>query len=118
VGSSLFDIFPNCGSFRGGYLECSTKWNLKIWRQLTMESSARGWQSLLLALAHAHLRASPPPHPHQQTPLFIKSCITKVQILLLSGMDGPFCSHHFNSPSKLFSIMNLDSEVIRPDVKT
>jgi hypothetical protein len=28
--SSLFEIVPNCGSFRGGYLECSTKWILKI----------------------------------------------------------------------------------------
>ncbi len=48
VGSSLFDIFPNCGSVRGGYLECSTKWILKIWRRLTMAI----WKAITISWGH------------------------------------------------------------------
>jgi hypothetical protein len=38
----------------------------------------------------------------RQTPLFIKSRSRIAQILLLSGMDGPFCTGHFNPFEKLF----------------
>jgi hypothetical protein len=40
------------------------------------------------------LRASPP--PHLQMALLIKFCSKITQILLLSDIDGPFCSGHFN----------------------
>ncbi len=43
---------------------------------------------------------------HWQTPLFIQSWSTIVQILLLSSIDGPFCSGHFN-PFKSFFLLSI-----------
>jgi hypothetical protein len=55
------------------------------------------------------VRASPP--PHRQTPLFIKSCSRIAQILLHSGgIDGSFCSGHFNPFKSFFSTMYLESD--------
>ncbi len=48
--------------------------------------------------------------PHQQTPIYIKSCSRIAKIMLLSGMDGPFWSGHFNPFTSFFSTMDLDSD--------
>jgi hypothetical protein len=62
------------------------------------------------------VRASP--SPHHQTPLFIKSCSRIAQILLLSSVDGPFCSGHF-TPFKSFLLLWIWTVTsTRPDVRT
>ncbi len=58
------------------------------------------------------LRASLP--PQWQTLLSIKSCSRIVQILLLAGIDGPFCNGHFNPLKVLFSTKDLDSDYYSP----
>jgi hypothetical protein len=56
--------------------------------------------------------------PHQQTSLFIKSCSRIAQILLISGIDGPFCSGHFNPLKSFFLLWIWTMTITRPDVKT
>jgi hypothetical protein len=63
------------------------------------------------------LMASPVSTLHWQEPPFIKVCSRIAQILLISSIDGPFWSGHYNA-FKSFFLLWIWTVIIRPDVKT
>jgi hypothetical protein len=83
-------------AWRVGQCDDEENWNSKILNiPCFMTSSAREktiWQY--------YVRATAP--PNSQTPLFIKPCSKIGQILLVSSIEGPFCSGHFKPLSKFF----------------
>jgi hypothetical protein len=62
------------------------------------------------------LRASPVSTLHWQEPLFIKVCSRIAQILLISSIDGPFCSGQFN-PMKSFFLLWIWTSSRCKDIK-
>jgi hypothetical protein len=56
--------------------------------------------------------------PHGKHPFSLNVCSKIAQILLLSCIDGPFCSGHLNPFESFFLLWIWRVTITHPDVKT